>query len=235
MSCNENSGVSTPGVHSSDPPSRCKRRNSRSPSQDGGRDLHGGADSPFGSEDVHPWWAKTCLPSLFPTCPGTCMPGSVVSKELLRQMNNNVQDNIVWPWGWISYSYSSCHDPTIPGFAWLGPDIPAGTGERLWEASTTQGCLLSTCPSCELPNFPCKGFAQLGHTCVHLQTEISFGFHMSLLRPTWTNSCGKNNNWKAAWETMSPFCCCLAFWHALSAFWIRGHLMHCNAIAIQTG
>lgn len=83
--------------------------------------------------------------------------------------------------------------------------------------------------------FPCKGFAQLGHARVRLRTEISFGFHMSLIRPTWTNPCGKNNNWKATWEIISPFCCCLVFRRALSAFWIRGHLMHCNAIAVQTG
>lgn len=150
-------------------------------------------------------------------------------------MSNNVQDNIVWPWGWILYSYRSCDDPTIPGFAWLGPGIPPSTGERLWEASTMQDCLLSTCPSCELLDFPCKGFVQLGHGRVHLQTEIGFGFHVSPIRLTWMNLCGKNNTWKAAWEIISPFYCCLAFWSALSAFWIRGHLMHCIVIAIQTG
>lgn len=32
--------------------------------------------------------------------------------------------------------------------------------------------------------FPCRGFAQLGHARVRLRTEISFGFHMSLIRPT---------------------------------------------------
>lgn len=32
--------------------------------------------------------------------------------------------------------------------------------------------------------FPCEVFAQLGHARVHLQVEISFGFHISPMRLT---------------------------------------------------
>lgn len=74
---------------------------------------------------------------------------------------------------------SSCHDLTKTDSAWHGPKFQPALWEKVMGAQHHSGLLPSNLPSCELPDFPCKSFAQLGHSYVHHQTEISFGFHIA--------------------------------------------------------
>lgn len=222
MASSEKLGVS-PNVQSSHLPLHYKQGSSH---QSGWR-----VGNPSGS-----WWTKICLTSPFPTCPDMCRPGFVTSKDLLQQKNSDVWDNTVWPWMKMNFlGCRSCHSLTKTSSAWLGPDIPASTLGKGYGGQHHSGL-----PSSNLPQlwaawfFPARALHSWDILMSIVRWKLALDF-TSLVRLTQMYSCGKNNNGKAAWEMISAFCCCLAFWCMLSVFWMQAHVMHCNAIAIQTG
>lgn len=238
MSCNENSGASTlvstaqtllciASKGAAEPPARM------------------GAETCVVEQTV-PLAQRTCthdglkplIAISFPSSPwyASCMPESVVSRSysgkwviMFRIIQSDHEDEFYT----AIVLVMTLQSVVLPGLVLtFRPALGRGYGRP----ALLRAARFQPAPAVSCLIFPARSLQSWDmHASIFgWKLALDFTYHWSDW-PEWIHVEKKKKNWKAAWEMISPFCCCLAFWRALSAFWIKGHPMRCNAIAIQTG